>query len=1449
MAAELRLNVALDLQYFKRQLPKLSQAAAGFQLPIQIKFDRRTLQREIDNLKRSIKRKKITIEVSIAGGLDKKKFDEIQDRLNALSKREPVQIPVSIRAAASQRDITSTVAQLNRRLRGSNALSNTRGKIEIPVTIRPAITQANVRDFKKEVQDKLSGIKVKVQAEAQVSQQGGFASTSAGAAGLFEYMRTQGLSGGGGAVGVGRSERLRKLLEDMTLKQLKSLAKEQGISGVSRLNKDPLIDRLVSDLSSDVAENLLGNIKNQMKSTGPRKIKRSFLDQIARAVMYMAGIDPEVLRQQAAARRLPPAVNFPTSVPPRNISIGPSSTGRALPAGPSVAALPGTSRFAAKYLPTDLSAELKQILRGAAYAFVDAVSQRIRRVSVSEIGPARLSPARTAGLLPSAVGRPAAIYGGPGDTISRRMAQARARSNERSARIMAEGPQGFALGAGGSGGAGASGGGGRFGGGFARGAGDVFNNMSAGPIASVAKELKYATSQVLLFGTAYKALAAATALPGNIAKATANLQAFNNQMEAVTGGGEVMANSMRLIEETVARFNIPVQSARDGFVKLYASMQPAGIDLSTINSVFTGLSAAASTFGMSADQVDRMTYALAQMASKGQIMTEELKGQLGDVFPQAVSLFARAAGFLDDTMDEQAKSKGLASFLEALEDGALKGEAMSAVLSNVGKLLNTDFGPSADKAANSFQNQINKLNNALTTFYESFAPAAGAFLGEFVDPIVSALNTVGEAVKLAFSDEPLGGNQLAEYLRNELFPQLVSIKDAILAGAQTFAQFGQAASVVLRPLAQLILANQQFVNIVTRAAIVGAVLKAGLVAIRVTGIIPLIRNIVLFNKTFRVFIAQTAAGTKGMTALRAAAVQTGMGMRQAAVGVRVLATAIRTVLVSSAIGIALVAISALIEKIMQLKATAESIEAQRGGAGARIRKAAEMGGSEAMQTEQARVGGEIASRQQSIAILERVKAGKTITAKEQAQLKRTGSLPSGLSETEGGGFTAKTISMGTKGTGPQERIRGDVREVLENNRKSLAAFTEGMDKQMVAAAKNAAVVDKRFKEQSQLSLDGLDLTGGDGTGGKGGKGGKGQEDLSPEMVAIRERLREINRGLLMDQQGVNEFMQIEAELALEIQRIKESDQGTAEKIQDIEDARLEATKKKADVTKREMEKLVERLSEEESARRRIKDIMLESDLASGRITQEEYDRAKHLQSQADKLKEIARLRDEGKITPEAAGAAETSVRADVFKGDKGKVSAWIEKTEEELKDFEGMATSAADSIASEFGTAFSSILQGTTSLQEGLGNAFKNIGSMFADMVMQMLAKWAMLQVMKGIFGVAAPDAGDAMDGGGILPMFANGGIVKGPTLGMVGEGRFNEAIVPLPNGKSIPVELGGGAGSNISTNITVNVNNGQVSSKASGSQGNDLARNLEGAVKQVIMREMQPGGMISSGR
>ena len=46
---------------------------------------------------------------------------------------------------------------------------------------------------------------------------------------------------------------------------------------------------------------------------------------------------------------------------------------------------------------------------------------------------------------------------------------------------------------------------------------------------------------------------------------------------------------------------------------------------------------------------------------------------------------------------------------------------------------------------------------------------------------------------------------------------------------------------------------------------------------------------------------------------------------------------------------------------------------------------------------------------------------------------------------------------------------------------------------------------------------------------------------------------------------------------------------------------------------------------------------------------------------------------------------------------------------------------------------------------------------------------------------------------------FATGGIVTEPTLGIIGEGRYNEAVVPLPDGRSIPVK---GMAPNVSINV-----------------------------------------------
>jgi lambda family phage tail tape measure protein len=63
---------------------------------------------------------------------------------------------------------------------------------------------------------------------------------------------------------------------------------------------------------------------------------------------------------------------------------------------------------------------------------------------------------------------------------------------------------------------------------------------------------------------------------------------------------------------------------------------------------------------------------------------------------------------------------------------------------------------------------------------------------------------------------------------------------------------------------------------------------------------------------------------------------------------------------------------------------------------------------------------------------------------------------------------------------------------------------------------------------------------------------------------------------------------------------------------------------------------------------------------------------------------------------------------------------------------------------------------------------------------------------------------GGVMSSGGPLPMqaYSNGGIADSPQLAIFGEGRMNEAYVPLPDGRTIPVTMSGGGGANVVVNV-----------------------------------------------
>ena len=101
---------------------------------------------------------------------------------------------------------------------------------------------------------------------------------------------------------------------------------------------------------------------------------------------------------------------------------------------------------------------------------------------------------------------------------------------------------------------------------------------------------------------------------------------------------------------------------------------------------------------------------------------------------------------------------------------------------------------------------------------------------------------------------------------------------------------------------------------------------------------------------------------------------------------------------------------------------------------------------------------------------------------------------------------------------------------------------------------------------------------------------------------------------------------------------------------------------------------------------------------------------------------------------------------------------------------------------------------------------------------------------------------------GGMRDRYSTGGIARGPQAGYPAILHGNEAVVPLPNGNKIPVEMRGGANTN-NIGITVNIDNqGNAQSDASSQPGqaSRLGKVISLAVQEELQRQKRPGGILS---
>jgi phage-related minor tail protein len=237
---------------------------------------------------------------------------------------------------------------------------------------------------------------------------------------------------------------------------------------------------------------------------------------------------------------------------------------------------------------------------------------------------------------------------------------------------------------------------------------------------------------------------------------------------------------------------------------------------------------------------------------------------------------------------------------------------------------------------------------------------------------------------------------------------------------------------------------------------------------------------------------------------------------------------------------------------------------------------------------------------------------------------------------------------------------------------------------------------------------------------------------------------------------------------------------------------------------------------------------------------------------AAKIRDITAANIEAKEAVDALTEAQTT--------NSGALQDYISGAQDYLNDVQGRMAEIAGVIEQSISSAIMGLVNGTMTATEAFHNFFKSIGQAFLKMATQMIAKLIIIKLLKAAIGMFG-GGGDTPDPNELnidgiqkymtptLPMdeFAKGGIVTRPTNALIGEGGMNEAVVPLPNGKAIPVDMkGASGGGNVTSNVTVNVSNEGSSSDSDPNGPAKLGKAIDTAVRKVIMDERRSGGLLS---
>ena len=216
-----------------------------------------------------------------------------------------------------------------------------------------------------------------------------------------------------------------------------------------------------------------------------------------------------------------------------------------------------------------------------------------------------------------------------------------------------------------------------------------------------------------------------------------------------------------------------------------------------------------------------------------------------------------------------------------------------------------------------------------------------------------------------------------------------------------------------------------------------------------------------------------------------------------------------------------------------------------------------------------------------------------------------------------------------------------------------------------------------------------------------------------------------------------------------------------------------------------------------------------------------------------------------------------------------ETQAKVNEAQKQISDVDRIGRAVADSFESGMVSAFEGVITGTKSMKDAFKDMATGILKMIARMIAELIAMKIVMAAMSLIptGGGMGPAPADTMGGfahggtfryggvmkdprgyraGGIATDYSMGGIARGRDAGYPAVLHGTEAVVPLPNNRSIPVDLQGDRGTqnNVTVNVTMAEGGGNTrNTSGDGQQG----VNLGNAIAMAVQKELQNQNVLAA--